>query len=171
MYVPACFTCLLHSRFVPDKGFSGADPSQTRDGPVQFERDAEDPFNLNLGFLKEAKMAKRPTEDRSEGSGVGGSGDSKGGMREARECRGKEGSGGIGVYKLVARCALGAEHGTASHSRVCVHACACMHSGNASMGQGLFFTANLYAVFIFMLFSISCPSTCRESSKSKRSKH
>ena len=133
-YVSACLLhshCLLHSRFVPDKGFSGADPSQTRDGPVQFERDAEDPFNLNLGFLKEAKMAKRPTEDRSEGSGVGGCGDSKRCMREARECRGKEGSGGIEVYKLMARCALGAEHGTASHSApavaVCMCACVCVH--------------------------------------------
>ena len=49
---------------MPDKGFSGTDPSQARDGPVQFERDADDPFNLNLGFLKEAKMAKRPADDR-----------------------------------------------------------------------------------------------------------
>lgn len=52
------------SKFVPDKGFSGADPSQRRDGPVQFEREPDDPFGLNLGFLTDAKKAKRPTEDR-----------------------------------------------------------------------------------------------------------
>jgi SNW domain-containing protein 1 len=52
------------SKFVPDKGFSGADPSQRRNGPVQFEREPDDPFGLNLGFLTDAKKAKRPTEDR-----------------------------------------------------------------------------------------------------------
>ncbi|CAL8087293.1 unnamed protein product [Calicophoron daubneyi] len=47
-------------RFVPDREFSGADHSRRLDGPVQFERDEEDPFNLSK-FLSEAKKAqKRP---------------------------------------------------------------------------------------------------------------
>ena len=49
-------------RFQPDKGFSGADGGQVRDGPVQFEKEDEDPFGLNK-FLTEAKKAKRPAED------------------------------------------------------------------------------------------------------------
>ena len=49
-------------RFQPDKGFSGADSGQARDGPVQFEKEVdEDPFGLNK-FLTEAKKAKRPAE-------------------------------------------------------------------------------------------------------------
>ena len=52
---------LLFVRFVPDKDFSGTDRSQTRDGPVQFEKAVEeDPFGLNQ-FLSEAKQAKRPS--------------------------------------------------------------------------------------------------------------
>ena len=52
------------SRFVPDKGFQGSDPSARREGPVKFTQDEEeDPFGLNA-FLKVAKNApKRPTED------------------------------------------------------------------------------------------------------------
>ena len=58
-----CFFCFVCCRFQPDKGFSGADSGQTRDGPVQFEKDVEeDPFGLNK-FLTEAKRAKRPSED------------------------------------------------------------------------------------------------------------
>ena len=58
---PSLPVCL--DRFVPDKGFSGADQAQVRDGPVQFEKDMEeDPFGLNK-FLTEAKKAKRPSED------------------------------------------------------------------------------------------------------------
>lgn len=53
---------LFHPRFQPDKGFSGADGGQTRDGPVQFEKEDEDPFGLNK-FLTEAKKAKRPSEE------------------------------------------------------------------------------------------------------------
>ena len=51
-------------RFVPDKGFEGAERGMRRDGPVQFERDEdEDPFGLNK-FLKDAKEAKkRPVEE------------------------------------------------------------------------------------------------------------
>lgn len=56
------------SRFQPDKGFSGAEGGQVRDGPVQFEKEVdEDPFGLNK-FLTEAKKAKRPSEDSKESS-------------------------------------------------------------------------------------------------------
>jgi len=41
-------------RFVPDKGFKGADPSRQREGPVQFEKD-EDLFGLNK-FMEQAKQ-------------------------------------------------------------------------------------------------------------------
>jgi SNW domain-containing protein 1 len=53
---------MTSSRFQPDKGFSGADGGQSRDGPVQFEKEDEDPFGLNK-FLTEAKKAKRPSEE------------------------------------------------------------------------------------------------------------
>ena len=61
------FDTLMHNnRFIPDKEFSGADPSQRRDGPVAFE---EDPFGLDK-FLEEAKQhggSKRPsTSGRSK---------------------------------------------------------------------------------------------------------
>ena len=45
------------SRFMPEKGFSGAgsgEPSGKREGPVQFEKQSDDPFGLNK-FLEEAK--------------------------------------------------------------------------------------------------------------------
>jgi len=62
-------------RFVPDKGFSGADRAAgagpSRSGPVQFERDEEDPFGLDHldQFLKEAKKTsgKRSNEDDKGG--------------------------------------------------------------------------------------------------------
>ncbi len=56
--------CVLCScRFQPDRGFSGADGDQSREGPVQFEKSVEeDPFGLNK-FLTEAKKAKRPADD------------------------------------------------------------------------------------------------------------
>ena len=44
---------------MPDKGFSGADKGAgpSRSGPVQFQREEEDPFGLDHldQFLKEAK--------------------------------------------------------------------------------------------------------------------
>ena len=50
-------------RFQPERGFAGADAGQSREGPVQFEKDVEeDPFGLNK-FLTEAKKAKRPADD------------------------------------------------------------------------------------------------------------
>lgn len=47
-------------RFVPDKEFSGTDRSTTRSGPIQFEKDEEDPFGLDQ-FLKQAKHATSST--------------------------------------------------------------------------------------------------------------
>nr|CDS32800.1 SNW domain containing 1 [Hymenolepis microstoma]CUU97437.1 hypothetical transcript [Hymenolepis microstoma] len=49
-------------QFVPERGFAGADRNRHLQGPVQFERGAEDPFNVS-NFLMEAKKAeKRPGE-------------------------------------------------------------------------------------------------------------
>ncbi|KAG8190087.1 hypothetical protein JTE90_006027 [Oedothorax gibbosus] len=54
------------NRFVPDKEFAGTDRSARREGPVQFEKEEEDPFGLDK-FLTEAKKAsKRPTDDRDD---------------------------------------------------------------------------------------------------------
>lgn len=55
--------CISFSSFQPERGFSGADAGQSREGPVQFEKEVEeDPFGLNK-FLTEAKKAKRPADD------------------------------------------------------------------------------------------------------------
>uniref|UniRef100_T1IS14 SKI-interacting protein SKIP SNW domain-containing protein n=1 Tax=Strigamia maritima TaxID=126957 RepID=T1IS14_STRMM len=65
-----CLEKLSTDRFVPDKGFSGAERSGcSRSGPVQFEkRSDEDPFGL-AKFLTEAKRAnKREVETDQEGS-------------------------------------------------------------------------------------------------------
>ena len=51
-------------RFQPDQGFAGTDRSQRRDGPVQFEKEEEDPFGLDK-FLTEAKKGKRPLDEPS----------------------------------------------------------------------------------------------------------
>lgn len=48
------------NKFVPDKEFSGTDRSVVRTGPVQFEKDEEDPFGLDQ-FLKQAKRASGTT--------------------------------------------------------------------------------------------------------------
>ena len=59
------------SKFVPDKELSGTDRSYasgSRSGPVQFEKNEEDPSGLDE-FLTEARKAssKRPTDgDRSD---------------------------------------------------------------------------------------------------------
>lgn len=52
---------------MPDKEFSGTDRSvASRSGPVQFEKDEEDPFGLDQ-FLTQAKRAsKRPKDDREK---------------------------------------------------------------------------------------------------------
>ena len=68
IHSPSCssldFNCYENfSRFHPDKEFAGTDRNLRRDGPVQFERDEEDPFGLDK-FLTEAKRAgKRNNED------------------------------------------------------------------------------------------------------------
>ncbi|CAK8680477.1 unnamed protein product [Clavelina lepadiformis] len=55
------------NKFVPDRGFKGADSSRQREGPVQFEKD-EDLFGLDK-FMEQAKQArKRPTEGGSSKS-------------------------------------------------------------------------------------------------------
>lgn len=60
------------NRFVPDKEFSGTDRSApaggSRSGPVQFEKDEEDPFGLDQ-FLDTAKRAsnKRSNDDERRG--------------------------------------------------------------------------------------------------------
>ncbi|XP_069772121.1 SNW domain-containing protein 1 isoform X2 [Narcine bancroftii] len=61
-------TFMKNNRFVPDRVFSGTDRKQRREGPVQFERDEEDPFGLDK-FLEEAKQhggSKRPESGRSK---------------------------------------------------------------------------------------------------------
>ena len=61
-------------RFVPDKEFSGTDRTGAgRSGPVQFEKDEDDPFGLDQ-FLDTAKKAsnKRSSDDhrgRERGAG------------------------------------------------------------------------------------------------------
>ena len=75
-YIPPTFTAVLQIvliscnrhfpvlRFQPDKGFAGTDRGQRRDGPVQFEKEEEDPFGLDK-FLTEAKKGKRPLDEPS----------------------------------------------------------------------------------------------------------
>lgn len=53
-------------RFVPDKGFSGADAAARREGPVQFEKqEEEDPFGLGK-FLDEAKRGHKRGSDAAD---------------------------------------------------------------------------------------------------------
>ncbi|EDV20286.1 uncharacterized protein TRIADDRAFT_51016 [Trichoplax adhaerens] len=52
-------------RFAADTEFQGTDHNLQRDGPVQFEKDEDDPFGLDK-FLTEAKQSKRPTEDSKD---------------------------------------------------------------------------------------------------------
>ncbi|EDO40504.1 predicted protein [Nematostella vectensis] len=49
-------------RFQPDKEFAGTDHGQRRDGPVQFEKEEEDPFGLDK-FLTQAKKGKRTIDE------------------------------------------------------------------------------------------------------------
>lgn len=65
---------LSTARFVPDRGFSGADTSASRSGPVEFqqsgvgdEKDEDDLFGV-IGLLSEAKKAtKRNPEGDDRG--------------------------------------------------------------------------------------------------------
>ncbi|KAG9296309.1 hypothetical protein G9A89_014901 [Geosiphon pyriformis] len=53
---------------ITSKGFQGADPSQIRDGPVEFEKEEADPFGLNQ-FLDAAKKGtKRGLDNAGEGT-------------------------------------------------------------------------------------------------------
>ncbi|CAG8535861.1 6178_t:CDS:10 [Cetraspora pellucida] len=53
---------------IASKGFQGADKSQSRDGPVEFEKEEADPFGFNQ-FLDDAKKgSKRGLETISESS-------------------------------------------------------------------------------------------------------
>ena len=65
--ISLCVFIILPRRFQPDKEFAGADRNVRRDGPVQFERDEEDPFGLDK-FLTEAKRAGKRTADEPRGS-------------------------------------------------------------------------------------------------------
>ena len=50
-------------KFVPDKGFSGAASSGGgRSGPVEFQKDTDDPFGLDA-FLDTAKKASKRGND------------------------------------------------------------------------------------------------------------
>jgi SNW domain-containing protein 1 len=61
------------NRFVPDKEFSGTDRQASRSGPVQFEKDEDDPFGLDQ-FLQQAKRAsKRGADDGKEKDSAGSS--------------------------------------------------------------------------------------------------
>merc|ERR1719431_1265382 len=70
-----------NKRFVPDKGFSGAGGAagDSRAGPVQFEKEADDPFGLDE-FLDHAKKASKrgaQEEDRRKDDRDGGRSDRK----------------------------------------------------------------------------------------------
>lgn len=57
---------LMRSKtFVPDKEFDGVDSSQIRDGPVQFEKEEEDPFQLDK-FLQEAKTGRKRSDKTTD---------------------------------------------------------------------------------------------------------
>merc|ERR1711997_728257 len=49
-------------KFVPDKGFSGASGGPSRSGPVEFQKDTDDPFGLDA-FLHDAKKASKRSND------------------------------------------------------------------------------------------------------------
>ena len=83
------------NRFQPDKGFSGADgggqgSKRPRDTPVEFEKEAADPFGLDQ-FLSEAKKGKKAMDGIASGNkghghmsagAGGGSGDGSGSGRD-----------------------------------------------------------------------------------------
>jgi len=52
-------------RFAPDKGFSGVDGSNARSGPVQFEKDEEDIFNVDQ-LLEDAKLGGKRSDKHSK---------------------------------------------------------------------------------------------------------
>ena len=63
-YVDQLEKSLKTKKFVPDKGFEGADKSGRGDGPIAFESDF-DPFQINKIFdtLKKDKKRSQSVED------------------------------------------------------------------------------------------------------------
>ena len=57
-------------RFVPDKGFAGADESSggRGSGPVQFEKDAEDIFGIDKLLTDAKRGSKRGADEKHEKS-------------------------------------------------------------------------------------------------------
>lgn len=70
-----CFFC----RFVPDKEFSGTDrvAGSSRSGPVQFEKDEEDPFGLDQFLTQAKKASKRGADESSKDKGSSSSSSDK----------------------------------------------------------------------------------------------
>jgi len=67
-------------KFVPDKGFQGASGGQSRSGPVEFQKDTDDPFGLDefLDTAKRTTASKRGNDDdRRKDDRDGRSGDRK----------------------------------------------------------------------------------------------
>lgn len=67
-------TLISTNRFVPDRGFSGADTNASRSGPVEFQRsgagdekDEDDLFGV-IGLLSEAKKASKRNADGEDRS-------------------------------------------------------------------------------------------------------
>jgi len=78
-------TLIKTNRFVPDKEFSGTDrtaAAASRSGPVQFEKEEEDPFGLDQ-FLHEAKRSSKRGAEASSSS-KGPSASSSGGEKRRR---------------------------------------------------------------------------------------
>ncbi|VDO10418.1 unnamed protein product [Brugia timori] len=58
------------NRFVPDKGFGGAEPGAARNaGPVEFEKEEEDIFGLGQ-LLQSAKESGKELKKRTADSGA-----------------------------------------------------------------------------------------------------
>lgn len=54
------------TRFVPEKGFAGADKNLKRTGPLEFEKDQgndDDPFGLDRFLIEAKKASKKPKTD------------------------------------------------------------------------------------------------------------
>jgi SNW domain-containing protein 1 len=78
---------LSTNRFKPDRDFSGVDRSQStgpRSGPVEFEREAEDPFGLDK-FLSDAKAGRKRERSPDRGPRLGVMHATGGGSGKAEE--------------------------------------------------------------------------------------
>ncbi|ODM94999.1 Puff-specific protein Bx42 [Orchesella cincta] len=67
------------NKFVPDKEFSGTDrvAGSSRSGPVQFEKDEEDPFGLDQFLTQAKKASKRGADEGSKDKGSSSSSDKR----------------------------------------------------------------------------------------------